>query len=391
MSERQSFRVRSLTTPIYVPTVLFAAGQGAIIPVIALLALDLGATPAIAGLIVACRGLGTLLFDLPAGAIVSRVGDKRSMLAASGLTAVLALLVGLGMPLGAYALVIALMGAAWSCWTIARLTFATEASPTSHRGRVMSMIGGINRIGWLVGYLLGGLAIAIFGIVGPFLVQVVLSLAAVAALAPVDPTRVASDHRERERRSLGEVFRLHRRTLATAGLVVVALQILRSSREALIPLWGDHIGVGAGVISLIFAASATIEIVMFYPVGGIMDRRGRKWTAIPCLALFSIGIALIPLASAAAGLVAVALLLGVANGLGAGLNMTLGSDLSPGAGRSEFLGMWRTAGDVGTAGGPLLVALVTAVATLGASAVVVGGIGLAGVAVLSFAVPETRR
>lgn len=391
MSEPQSFRVRSLTTPIYLPTLLFAAGQGAIIPVIALLALELGATPAVAGLIVACRGLGTLLFDIPAGAIVSRVGDKRSMLAAGGLTAVSALFISLGMPLWAFALIVALMGAAWSWWTIARLTFATEASPTSHRGRVMSMIGGINRIGWLAGYLLGGLAIATFGLVGPFLVLVALSIAAVAALAPVDPTRVASDHRKRERSSLTAVFRDHRRSLATAGLVVVALQILRSSREALIPLWGDHIGVGAGLISLIFAASAAIEILMFYPVGGVMDRRGRKWTAIPCLTLFSIGIALIPLTSTALGLVAVALLLGVANGLGAGLNMTLGSDLSPGAGRSEFLGMWRTAGDIGTAGGPLLVALVTAVATLGAAAVVVGGIGLAGAAVLSLAVPETRQ
>lgn len=391
MSERQTFRVRSLTTPIYVPSLLFAAGQGAIIPVIALLALELGATPAVAGLIVACRGLGTLLFDVPAGAVISRVGDKLSMLGAGGLTAGLALLVSLGMPLWSFALIVAVMGAAWSWWSIARLTFATEASPTTHRGRVMSTIGGINRIGWLVGYLVGGLAIAVFGLIGPFVVQVVLSAAAVAALAPVDSTRVVGDHRDRERSSLAEVFRRHRRTLATAGLVVVALGILRSSREALIPLWGDHIGVGAGAISLIFAASATIEILMFYPVGGAMDRWGRKWTAVPCLITFSIGIALIPITSTAFGLVAVALLLGVANGLGAGLNMTLGSDLSPTAGRSEFLGMWRTAGDIGTAGGPLLVALVTAAATLGASAVVVGGVGLAGAAVLSFVVPETRQ
>lgn len=391
MSERQAFRVRSLTTPIYVPTLLFAAGQGAIIPVVALVALELGASPALAGLVVALRGLGSLLFDIPAGAIVSRLGDKRSMLAASGITAGLGLFVGMGMPLGGYALVILGMGAAWSWWTIARLNLATEASPTTHRGRVMSTIGGINRIGWLVGYLLGGLAIAAVGLIGPFLVLVVLSIAAVAALAPVDATRVASDHRDRGRSSLLEVFRRNRRTLATAGLVVVALQVLRSSRAALIPLWGSHIGVSAGVISLIFALSETIEIMMFYPVGGVMDRRGRKWTAIPCLTLFSLGIALIPLTSTAPGLIAVAAVLGIANGLGAGLNMTLGSDLSPESGRSEFLGMWRTAGDVGTAGGPLVVGLVTAAVTLGAAAIVVGTIGLGGALVLSFVVSETRR
>jgi hypothetical protein len=46
---------------------LFAVGRGAVIPVIALLALDLGAGPALAGLIVALRGLGTMVFDIPAG------------------------------------------------------------------------------------------------------------------------------------------------------------------------------------------------------------------------------------------------------------------------------------------------------------------------------------
>jgi len=42
----------------------------------ALLALDLGAGPALAGLIVALRGLGTMVFDIPAGVVVSRVGEK---------------------------------------------------------------------------------------------------------------------------------------------------------------------------------------------------------------------------------------------------------------------------------------------------------------------------
>ena len=77
------FRVRSLALSVYVPNLLYAVGQGAVVPVIALLALDLGATPAIAGVIVALKGLGTALFDAPAGVLVARIGERNAMVAAT--------------------------------------------------------------------------------------------------------------------------------------------------------------------------------------------------------------------------------------------------------------------------------------------------------------------
>jgi hypothetical protein len=51
--------------------------------------------------------------------------------------------------------------------------------------------------------------------------------------------------------------------------------------------------------------------------------------------------------------------------------------------------MWRLITDVGTAGGPLLVAVVTAVASLGAAPIVIGAVGVAGTVVMWRAVPET--
>jgi MFS-type transporter involved in bile tolerance (Atg22 family) len=107
------------------------------------------------------------------------------------------------------------------------------------------------------------------------------------------------------------------------------------------------------------------------------------------LTLLSIGIALIPITSDVLSLTIVGLGIGLANGLGSGINMTLGSDLSPAAGRSQFLGLWRLVSDVGTTGGPLLVAVTTSLASLGAAAVAVGAVGLIGALVLWRVVPET--
>jgi MFS family permease len=386
----EPFRVSSLTGSVYVPGVLYAIGQGAATPMIALVALDLGASPAVAGAIVALRGIGTLFFDIPAGSLVARVGERRAMLIATGALTLIALGIGLGPTLPMYAVLVFLMGGAWSIWALARLAFATEVTPPRHRGRVMSMVGGTMRIGQFVGPLLGGLVVIPFGLAGPFFAQALL--AAIAALslglAPEPPTAGTTVSIPS---SLRQVLREHRRTLGTAGIVAVTFQLLRTARQAIIPLWGDHIGLSASQISLIFGLSSGIEMIIFYPVGMLMDRKGRRWAAIPSLLLLSLGLALIPLTSEFIGLLGVSLFIGLANGLGSGINLTLGSDLSPEAGRSQFFGLWRLISDVGTAGGPLLVAVVTSLVSLAAAPIAVAAVGLAGAAVMWRSVPETLQ
>ena len=61
------------------------------------------------------------------------------------------------------------------------------------------------------------------------------------------------------------------------------------------------------------------------------------------------------------------LLIGFGNGLGAGINMTLGSDFSPRGRRAEFLGAWRLSSDAGSVGGPLLIAAIASAASLAAA------------------------
>jgi sugar phosphate permease len=84
----------------------------------------------------------------------------------------------------------------------------------------------------------------------------------------------------------------------------------------------------------------------------------------------------------------IALLAGSGNGIGAGVAMTLGADFAPEDTRGEFLGIWRFVGDVGTAGGPLVIGLLTGLASLSAASGVVAGLGFAGAYLLARLVPE---
>ncbi len=389
-SQSPSFDLRSLLIDLFLPHTLMAIGQGASAPVIALVAIELGASVATAGFVVGLYALGALLGDIPAGILVSKVGDRRIMAVASAALGVAALGVLAGPSLAVFALLVTLMGTATSMFGLARLVTATELTPVGQRGRVMSTIGGIHRIGLLVGPILGGLAIGPLGVAGPFMVHGTLAIAA-SLVVLASPTPTSTPTAVDTPPKVAATIRDHRRTLATAGLAIVAFQMVRGSRQAIIPLWGTSLGLDAKQIGILFSLSAAAEVLMFYPVGRMMDRRGRRSTAIPSLALLSLGVAAIPLATDFVTLGIVVAIVGFANGLGTGINMTLSSDLSPEHGRGVFLGIWRTITDAGTASGPTLVAMVASLVSLSLAGVVVSVFGFGGVFLLWRMVPETLR
>jgi MFS family permease len=121
-----------------------------------------------------------------------------------------------------------------------------------------------------------------------------------------------------------------------------------------------------------------------------MDRFGRVWVAVPSMLVLGAAHALLPLAQTLWQLGAVAVVMGIGNGIGAGLVMTLGADASPAHGRPVFLGAWRLVVDTGVAAGPLAVSAVAAVAGLAAASLAVAGIAAGGAVALYRWVPRRR-
>ncbi len=383
--------IRSLTATVYLPTFLFAVGQGAVIPIVALAARDVGASVAVAGLIVALRGIGTMLFDIPAGQLVGRLGERKAMVVGTGL-----LLFSLGGAVvsttpaifGGFMFV---MGWGWSMWLLARLTYVSEVMPMELRGRALSTLGGVNRIGNFVGPFLGAAAITAAGIDGAYYVHILLSTLGLAVLLLIRDPHGRAELAGHVPTGVATIVRDHSRVFLTAGVAATCISVLRSSRHAVIPLWAESVGVDAAGVGIIFGISSAMDMTLFYPAGLISDRFGRKRVAVPCLTLLATGFLLLPLTHSFLAIAAVGLLIGFGNGLGSGIVMTLGADFAPEGARAAFLGVWRMVSDVGQAGGPLLAAAVTGAATLGAASLSVGGLGLAGAAVMVVLVPEPNK
>ena len=73
------FSLWRIAVPAFGPTVLNAVGQGAVLPVVALSALDLGASVGFAAFLVGVLGIGQFAGSLPAGALVVRIGERRAL------------------------------------------------------------------------------------------------------------------------------------------------------------------------------------------------------------------------------------------------------------------------------------------------------------------------
>jgi MFS family permease len=135
-----------------------------------------------------------------------------------------------------------------------------------------------------------------------------------------------------------------------------------------------------------------VDFALFYASGQIMDRFGRLWSAVPSMVGLGIGylaLALTPgLPTNVQWFIGVAMFMSVANGIGSGILMTLGSDLAPKDDPAPFLGAWRFTGDAGSAGSPLLIAAITAAASLTIASGVMGVLGLVGAGILLRYVPR---
>ncbi|MET1086980.1 MAG: MFS transporter [Arthrobacter sp.] len=394
----QPFNLRSIAVAAFGPTLLFGIGQGAILPVVALTARDLGASVALAALIVTLIGLGSWFFNLPASLVTLKFGERWAIVAAAVAAALALAAAGLSslIPNGLWLLAaaMAVVGMSGAVFGLARQKYLTEAVPVEFRARALSTLGGVNRIGVFIGPFLGAAVMQFSGLGGAYWVGVV-AMAAAALLSLTIPDLVAAGtpdggHKGPEP-TLRNVAVSHAGVFLTVGVGILLLSALRSSRQVVIPLWADHLGMDASSASLIYGLSGAIDMLVFYPAGKLMDRKGRQFVAVPSTLLMGAALLLIPLTGSFAGLLLAALLIGFGNGISSGLVMTLGADFSPDRGRGQFLGLWRFMADAGSTAGPVLLSGVTALASLGAGISATGTLGFAAAAVFAVVIPRLKH
>ncbi len=393
----EEFRLRSVAVAAFGPATLFGLAEGAMLPVIALSSIDRGASTAIAALINALLGIGSIVTNIPSGILATRIGERKSMLVAAavavaGLILCLANLGHGALSLTVFGLGVLLLGAASSVYTLARQSYLTEVVPPRMRARALSTLGGTLRIGMFAGPFIGAGAVELWGLPGAYYVSLAAMAGAAAIVFRVPDLVKTDEHRAAaaEVTSWG-ILKQYWRTFATVGLGVILLSAIRQTRQVVIPLWAAHLGLSPTANSIIYGIAGLIDVATFYPAGKVMDTYGRRWIAVPCAAVLGVSFVLMPFTHAVVTLTLTAMIMGFGNGIGSGIVMTLSADASPEIGRPTFLGLWRELSDAGQGLGPLILSGVTAVAGLTTGITASGLVGFAAAAVMWAFIPGRPR
>ncbi|MDY0909365.1 MFS transporter [Microbacterium sp. CFBP9034] len=400
---------------IYGPTVLFALGEGAVIPLIPVIAAQLGADLATAALVASALVVGQLCGNIPAGWAVARIGERLTMAIAGGLSLGAVVALAFAPSLGVFAIAVFLIGFCAAAFGLARHSFMTTRVPLAFRARALSLLGGTFRLGMFIGPFVAAGLLALGGdehatiwfFAGCLVATILLVL-----LGPDPETAVASPPRSAVDTTLSEdtgepvsgsiptterigVFRTmwqYRRVLSRLGLAAASLSAVRSARQVVLPLWGVSIGLDAQTIALVVGISGALDFALFYASGQVMDRFGRLWAALPAMLLMGLGFIALSFThesdQSALWFAMFAAVLGVGNGLSSGILLTLGADIAPKSDPAPFLGSWRTLTDAGGAISPLIVSGIAAVSTLSVATGAVGLIGLVGAAAFVRWVPR---
>ncbi|MDO7881422.1 MFS transporter [Salinibacterium soli] len=409
-SPQQPFRWKSILLPALLPTLLFSIGEGAIIPIIPIAANNLGASLAIAGLVAAVLTVGELVGNIPSGWLIARIGERPAMIGATALSVVgLVICLIAPNPL-ALGFGILLVGLATAVFALARHAFMTTFVPIEYRARALSTLGGVFRLGFFIGpFITAGMIELTGSASSAFWVHLVACAGAALILIFLpDPTETFGAVRtarlagkrmtegealvERESNGLFRTIAANRAVLSRLGVGAAIVGAMRASRNVILPLWAVSIGVGDSTTAVIIGIAGAVDFALFYTGGAIMDRFGRLWTALPSLIGLGIGHLLLAFThdvpSKLAWFIVAAMVLAVSNGIGSGILMTLGADLADKRNPAPFLGAWRFTGGLGGASAPLVLAGLTAVASISVAAGAVGVLGFVGAAVVARYVPR---
>ncbi len=363
VTSSSNFKKRQLIKPVYLPSFLITAAEGAMFPILPVSATAYGFDLASAGIVTGVMLLGTMLFEVPASWITTRIGERTAMVAASVFGALATAIAFLD--LGYIALIFAALafGAAHSLFGLARHSLLAELVPADNRPRAMSMLGGMFRGGMAVGPVLGSVAIAALGVQFGYLVALVLCLLAGLSVFLVPKHKITTAP-SGQHGGVWQVAKRESKKLLTLGVASAIISAGRTIRLIGLPLLAIYLGIDAATSSFIFGITGLIDFALFYASGIIMDKYGKFWASVPTLLALGFAYLFSFLVVDLTTFWVMAAVTALANAVSAGINMILGADLAPEGSRSEFLASFRMLTSGGVVIAPAIISSVTALTSL---------------------------
>ncbi len=328
------------------------AGFALALPMLPFWAQHFGADAAAIGLMLSAYSIAQLIFTPLVGLLSDRFGRRPALLVALALEAIG--LVGTALAWSVPTLIIArFVGGIGGSSIGSAQAVITDVTGDSDRARGMGIIGAAIGVGFVVGPAAGAL-LSIFGPSLPFWgAAVVTLLDALLVIVILPETHPGHERAERRPNLFAPLSIANVRALVGVTLLFTTAF---AAMETVLPLFTQlALGWGAPENGLAFAlVGMTLVIIQGGLIGRIVKRFGERRLLISGLLLVAAGLAVLPIGSLFATLIAGAGLTTIGMALVNPTSSSLLSYVAPAGSAGATLGLARSAGGLARVVGPAL-------------------------------------
>jgi MFS family permease len=331
-------------------------------PLLPLFARDLGAGPALIGLVVGASTVTGILVKLPAGALSDVLG-RRPLLLAGALTFALMPYTYLGVTsLGVLVLIRVLHGNATAIFGPVASATVSDLAPVAQRGAWLSTYATAQGAGQALGPVLAGYLIATGRYDLAFVAAGAIGLAAPVIVGAWSPTRAVRAPIARWPAFTAGIVEVARHRLILVTSAAHAAQfVLNGALGAFLPLYGrDVVGLTTPQLGWLFAGQIVATLAVRPLIGALSDRVGRRGVIVAGLTVCSA--AVLALSSTATRWPLTVAVVTYATGIAMTTAATSAfiTDLSRRARYGAAHGVFGTIYDIGDALGPIAAGVVVA-------------------------------
>ncbi len=348
------------------------------------------------GIATAAAGLGTFLFQTPAGLLTDRINSRRALFGATSLL-VGACFVCLPLAAHSFPAILGLLFTAGAAQSFFAPVLAALALSLVGYARINKTIGdnqSWNHAGNIVAAVVGIAIVSHFGLPGIFYaVGVASALATVSVLlirpADLNPYR-ATGRTDNQEDGVPVMTLLRQPAIA---VLFVAVALFHFANAPILPAVALYVKQLGGSDKLMTATVLTAQVVMV-PVallaGRLADRWGRKPIMAVAFWILPLRILSYAFVHSPIALVALQALDGVGAGIYGVAIVSMSADLSHGKGGfNTLMGLFATALAVGGVVGPLLTGVLIQHLGFAMMFILFAGLATAGALWFQFLVPET--
>jgi MFS family permease len=330
-------------------------GFGILAPVLPLYARTFHVDYRAVGELTAAFAFTRLLFDIVAGRMVQRWGERSMATLGSVVLGVSTAFAALAPTFGLLVISRAAGGVGSALFFAALFSYLLRTVPGEQMGRAMSVYYGSFNLGFIVGPPLGGFIANAFGLRSPLWVY--------AGTCMIAAGLYFRFIRRLERRAApedghrGAIRRLPWKLPLVTVMVVefATLWVVGAIYLTLLSLFGqDLLGMGELGVSVGIAIASATEFLVLFPAGSAADRLGRKRLLTVGLLLVAVGLPLFSTVSSPVGYMVGLGLLGITTGIGGVTPAAMLSDVVPVDLSATAAGVFRFVGDLGITVGPIV-------------------------------------